>query len=345
MGRYGWNRATLADERARNRQRKARPEAPEGRGGYKRKRRSDRSGARSRIGARYSGTGSEQKAPDRCRTSGDAGRIQTTDRRGKAPCCVAASTSDARVSTWRKCGSSQSERPCAGIEETRTASADAGGSKDPGQRKVHSLIDKVYAPANLAEAWRHVRDNKGGAGIDGLTIDAFADREEERLAALHRKLRDRSYRPSPVKRVGIPKPDGGLRKLGIPSVTDRVVQQALVQKMAPIFEPHFADCSFGYRPGRSPHMAMRKVWQEINEGNFWILDADIRAFFDAIDQDKLVSLIAAEISDGRVLHLIRSFLDAGVIEAGKWQPTTTGVPQGGVATPPTMLRNFALIFR
>ena len=176
--------------------------------------------------------------------------------------------------------SSQSERPCAAIEETRTASADAGGSKDPGQRKVHSLIDKVYAPANLAEAWRHVRDNKGGAGIDGLSIAAFADREEERLAALHRKLRDRSYRPSPVKRVGIPKPDGGLRKLGIPSVTDRVVQQALVQKMAPIFEPHFADCSFGYRPGRSPHMAMRKVWREINEGNFWILDADIRAFFD-----------------------------------------------------------------
>src|SRR3954467_1143179 len=153
---------------------------------------------------------------------------------------------------------------------------------------------------------------QGWAGIDGLSIAAFANREEERLAALHRKLRDRSYRPTPVKRVGIPKPDGGVRKLGIPSVTDRVVQQALVQKMAPIFEPHFADCSFGYRPGRSPHMAMRKVWQEINEGNFWILDADIRAFFDEIDQDKLVRLIAAEISDGRVLHLIRSFLDAGV---------------------------------
>src|SRR3954453_13365053 len=103
-GGYGRNRATLANERARNRQRKARSEAPDGRGGYKRKRRSDRSGARSRIGAKYSGTGSEQKAPDRCRTSGDAGRTQTTDERGKAPCCVAASTSDARVSTWRKCG-------------------------------------------------------------------------------------------------------------------------------------------------------------------------------------------------------------------------------------------------
>jgi group II intron reverse transcriptase/maturase len=121
--------------------------------------------------------------------------------------------------------------------------------------------------------------------------------------------------------------------LGIPSVTDRVVQQALVQKMAPIFEPLFAECSFGYRPGRSPHMAMRKVWREINEGNLWILDADLRSFFDSIDQNKLVDLVAEEISDGRVLHLIRSFLEAGVIDGGGWQPTRTGVPQGGVASP------------
>src|SRR3954453_1387688 len=121
-GRYGRNRATLADERARNRQRKARPEAPDGRGGYKRKRRSDRSGARSRIGARYSGTGSEQKAPDRCRTSSDAGRIQKTDRRGKAPCCVAASTNDARVSTWRKGG------------QVRNAKDPAPASRRPARR-------------------------------------------------------------------------------------------------------------------------------------------------------------------------------------------------------------------
>src|SRR3954467_2306031 len=229
--------------------------------------------------------------------------------------------------------SSMSERPCADIEETRTATGDAGGGEQSRRRKVHSLIDKVYAPANLAKAWKRVRENKGGAGIDGLTVTAFEDRQAEHLAGLHARLRDQTYRPAPVKRVGIPKLGGGTRNLGIPSVTDRVVQQALVQKMAPIFEPLFADCSFGYRPGRSPHMAMRKVWREINEGNFWILDADIRAFFDAIDQDKLVSLIAAEISDGRVLHLIRSLRDAGVIEAGTWHPTTTGVPQGGVASP------------
>src|SRR5215469_13409176 len=121
----------------------------------------------------------------------------------------------------------------------------------------------------------------------------------------------RSSRPSPVKRVAIPKLVSGTRNPGIPSVRDRVVQQALVQKMNPIFEPLFADCSFGYRPGRSPHMTMRKVWQEIQEGNFWILDADLRAYFDSIDQNRLVDLICDQISDGRVLQLIRGFLEAG----------------------------------
>src|SRR5690348_17410428 len=229
--------------------------------------------------------------------------------------------------------SSHSERPCAVIEETRDAAGDAGGGEQSRRRKVHSLIDKVYAPANLAEAWKRVRENKGGAGIDGLTVTAFEDRQAEHLAGLHARLRDQTYRPAPVKRVGIPKAGGGTRNLGIPSVRDRVVQQALVQKMKPIFEPLSADCSFGYRPGRSPHMAMRKVWREIQEGNFWILDADLRAYFDSIDQNKLVELVAEEISDGRVLQLIRDFLEAGVIADGGWEPTKTGVPQGGVASP------------
>ncbi|MGA8294367.1 MAG: reverse transcriptase domain-containing protein, partial [Rhodoplanes sp.] len=195
------------------------------------------------------------------------------------------------------------------------------------------MIDKVYDRNNLIEAWKHVRENKGSAGIDGLTIAAFTEREDELLARLHEQLRERTYRPRAVKRVAIPKAGGGTRNLGIPSVIDRVVQQALVQKMIPIFEPLFADCSFGYRPGRSTHMAMRKVWREINEGNLWILDADLRSYFDKIDQERLVDLIAKEISDGRVLRLIRSFLEAGVIVDGAWEPTKTGVPQGGVASP------------
>jgi RNA-directed DNA polymerase len=212
--------------------------------------------------------------------------------------------------------SSLCERPCAGIEDTLEASIGTGGRGKQRYRKVHSLIDKVYGRTNLTEAWKHVRENKGSAGIDGLTIAAFAEREDELLARLHEQLRDRSYRPRAVKRVAIPKAGGGTRNLGIPSVADRVVQQALVQKMTPIFEPLFADCSFGYRPGRSPHMAMRKVWREINEGNLWILDADLRSYFDKIDQERLVGLIAEEISDGRVLRLIRSFLEAGVIVDG-----------------------------
>src|SRR6516165_563131 len=229
--------------------------------------------------------------------------------------------------------SSLCERPCAGIEDTPEASIGTGGRGEQRHRKVHSLIDKVYDRTNLTEAWEHVRENKGSAGIDGLTIAAFTEREDELIAKLHEQLRDRTYRPRAVKRVAIPKAGGGTRNLGIPSVADRVVQQALVQKMTPIFEPLFADCSFGYRPGRSPHMAMRKVWREINEGNLWILDADLRSYFDKIDQERLVGLIAEEISDGRVLRLIRSFLEAGVIVDGAWEPTKTGVPQGGVASP------------
>lgn len=228
--------------------------------------------------------------------------------------------------------SSPCERPCAVIEETREARGDAGEGKLR-RRKVHSLIDKVYDLTNLAEAWKRVRENKGSSGIDGLTVTAFEERAGEHLVTLNSQLRDGTYRPRPVKRVAIAKSDGGTRNLGIPSVRDRVVQQALVQKMTPIFEPLFADCSFGYRPGRSPHMAMRKVWGEINEGNLWVVDADLRSYFDSIDKDRLVSLIAEQISDGRVLQLIRGFLAAGVIDGDGWQPTKTGVPQGGVASP------------
>jgi RNA-directed DNA polymerase len=225
--------------------------------------------------------------------------------------------------------SSLCERPCAGIEETGEAPLDAGEMECSRRRKVHSLIDKVYDPANLAEAWKRVRENKGSAGIDGRTVAGFEQRQEELLERLHKQLREKTYRPSPVKRVAIPKLGGGTRNLGIPSVRDRVVQQALVQKMNPIFEPLFANCSFGYRPGRSPHMAMRKVWREIQEGNFWILDADLRAYFDSIDQNRLVDLICDQISDGRVLQLIRGFLEAGVIAEGGWEPTKTGSRKAG----------------
>lgn len=200
-------------------------------------------------------------------------------------------------------------------------------------KKAHSLIDKVYSRKNLELAWEKVKKNRGSAGIDAVTIAEFEKRKEYYLELLHRKLRDGTYQPKPVKRVEVPKSEGGVRKLGIPAVIDRVVQQALVQRMEKIFEAKFQDCSYGYRKGRSPHDAMRKVWREVNEGNFWVVDADLRQFFDSIDQEKLINLIAEEISDGRILQLVRDILRSGVVEGGYWQPTLTGVPQGGVASP------------
>jgi RNA-directed DNA polymerase len=178
-----------------------------------------------------------------------------------------------------------------------------------------------------------VKKNHGSAGIDAVTIEKFALRKAYYLDLVHHKLRDGTYHPHPVKRVEIAKSDGGVRKLGIPTWLDRVGQQALVQRMAPIFAPQFLDCSFGYRKGRSPHDAMRKVWRELQRGAGWIVDADLRAYFDRIDQPKLVDLIAEELSDGRVLTLVWSMLRAGVCVDGYWQPTRTGVPQGGVASP------------
>ena len=178
-----------------------------------------------------------------------------------------------------------------------------------------------------------MKKNGGCAGIDDVTIAAFEERREFYLDVLHCKLRDGTYLPKPVKQVEIPKSDGGKRRLSIPAIMDRVCQQALVQRMEPIFEPTFLDCSFGYRKGRSPHDAMRQVWRQLQSGKLWIVDADIRQFFDTIDQEKLIDFIAEEISDGRVLKLIRDILGSGVVKGGYWHPTLTGVPQGGVASP------------
>jgi RNA-directed DNA polymerase len=201
------------------------------------------------------------------------------------------------------------------------------------KQKVHARIDQVCSRKNLELAWEQVKSNRGSAGIEDVSSAAFEARREYYLDLLHDKLRDGTYQPKPVKRVEIPKAEGGVRQLGLPAVLDRVCQQALVQRMEPIFEPRFLDSSCGYRRGRSPHDARRKVWQELNAGCSWIVEADLQQFFDTIDQEKLIDFIAAEISDGRVLQLGRDILRAGVMEGGCWKPTLTGVPQGGVASP------------
>ena len=204
-----------------------------------------------------------------------------------------------------------------------------------GHFKVHSLIDKVYSRTNLRLAWQKVRANRGAGGVDAVSLDDFAERAEEELERLHCELRDGNYRPKPVRRVHIPKRGKPQEKrpLGIPTIRDRVVQQALKNRLEPIFEPEFNDCSFGYRPGRSPHDAMRKVWGELMKGYEWIVDADLRDYFGSVDHERAIDLVAERVSDGRVLALVRQMLQAGYQEHGKKHPTDRGTPQGGVISP------------
>ena len=211
-----------------------------------------------------------------------------------------------------------------------------------GQRKVHSLVDKVYQPKNLRAAWEKVKANRGSGGIDGQSLEEFEQGLEEHLGRLHEELRTDRYRPLPVKRVEIPKAGkpGETRPLGIPAVYDRVCQQALLNRLEPIFEPLFDDSSFGYRPGRSAKAALRKVWREIEAGAEWIVDADLRDYFGAIDHAKLMTLVAQRVADGRVLTLIEQMLTAGYLERGRLFPTPQGTPQGGVVSP--LLSNILL---
>lgn len=202
-------------------------------------------------------------------------------------------------------------------------------------KKVHSLIDKVYQRKNLAIAWEKVYANRGSGGIDGQSLEDFAQHTNQQLDRLQRELREDAYRPCPVKQVPIPKPDkpGEHRLLGIPIIYDRVCQQALLNRLEPIFEPVFDDANFGYRRGRSTHDALRKVWKEIQDGREWIVDADLKDFFGSVDHEKLLTLVAQRVSDGRVLRLIQAMLKAGSFGKGQLFPTERGTPQGGVVSP------------
>jgi RNA-directed DNA polymerase len=211
-----------------------------------------------------------------------------------------------------------------------------------GQRKVHSLVDKVYQPKNLRAAWDKVFANRGSGGIDGQSLEEFERDCTQHLHRLHEELRTVRYQPLPVRRVHIPKAGkpGETRPLGIPAVYDRVCQQALLNRLEPIFEPVFDDSSFGYRPGRSAKDALRKMWREIEAGAEWIVDADLKDYFGTIDHEKLVTLVAQRVADGRVLTLIEQMLTAGYMEKGRKFPTPHGTPQGGVVSP--LLSNILL---
>ena len=202
-------------------------------------------------------------------------------------------------------------------------------------KKVHSLIDKVYKRKNLEMAWERVKANRGSGGVDGETLETFEAQLSQQLDRLQRELKEDTYQPQPVRQHPIPKRDkpGEYRLLGIPTIYDRICQQALLNRIEPIFEPVFDDASFGYRRGRSAKDALRKVWQEIQGGSEWIVDADLRDFFGSVDHEKLLTLVAQRVADGRVLRLIEAMLKAGSYAKGQLFPSERGTPQGGVVSP------------
>ena len=192
-------------------------------------------------------------------------------------------------------------------------------------------------------AWEYVKANRGSGGVDGQSLEEFGEHLDSQLNRLHNELREDSYQPRPVRQVQIPKAGkpGEFRTLGIPTIYDRVCQQALLNRLEPIFEPVFDEANFGYRRGRSTKDALRKVWKEIQEeGREWIVDADLRDFFGSVDHEKLLTLVAQRVADGRVLHLIRAMLKAGSYGKGRLFPSERGTPQGGVISP--LLSNILL---
>lgn len=203
-----------------------------------------------------------------------------------------------------------------------------------------NLLKRIIHKDNMNEAFKRVKKNKGSHGIDGLTIDELQSYLEENGRKLQQSLLDGTYEPLPVRRVEIPKDNGKKRQLGIPTVVDRVVQQAIAQVLSPIFEKKFSDNSFGFRPGRSAHGAIKRCQEYMNEGYKWLVDIDLASYFDTVNHDKLIGLIYREVKDVRVISLIRKYLNAGVMINGVVTSTELGVPQGGNLSP--LLSNIML---
>jgi RNA-directed DNA polymerase len=201
-------------------------------------------------------------------------------------------------------------------------------------RKWYSLYDKIYRIENLKEAYKRVRRNNGAPGIDGETVEDFGRNVDQKVRFLHVALKTKAYQPSPVRRVELKKPDGGIRKLGIPTVSDRVVQQAIVNIIEPIFDADFHPSSYGYRSNHSQQQAVAKAERFMNRyGLEHVVDMDLSKCFDTLDHELILEAVGEKISDGSVLRLIRSFLKSGVMETGRFQSTEIGSPQGGVISP------------
>jgi RNA-directed DNA polymerase len=222
-------------------------------------------------------------------------------------------------------------------EETESFVA-TNGPESPA--KTHRLMEEVCERENLKEALRQVKANKGSAGVDGMTVVALSDYLRRHWPAIREQLLNETYEPQPVRRVEIPKPDGGVRKLGIPTVLDRFIQQAVMQVLQRRWDRTFSDHSYGFRPGRSAHQAVARAQQYIAGGHGWCVDLDLEKFFDRVNHDRMMGQIAKRVADKRLLKLIRAFLNAGVMENGLVRPSVEGTPQGGPLSP--LLSNLVL---
>jgi RNA-directed DNA polymerase len=234
-------------------------------------------------------------------------------------------------------GEGRGEAPRApeeGIEST------AAGLSTESQANTDKLIEEACEKENLKEALRRVKANAGAAGVDGMTVKELSDFLRENWPRLKEQLLAGAYRPQPVRRVEIPKSGGGMRKLGIPTVVDRFVQQAVLQVLQERWDPTFSEHSYGFRPGRSAHQAVAQAQEYIQQGYDWVVDLDLEKFFDRVNHDVLMSRVARRISDKRMLKLIRGFLNSGVMENGLVGPTDEGTPQGGPLSP--LLSNLLL---
>src|SRR4030081_1717972 len=225
----------------------------------------------------------------------------------------------------------------AGRAETESSGA-TSGSESPA--RTDRLMEEVCERENLKAALRQVKGNKGSAGVDGITVDQLTDYLKQHWPVIREQLLNGIYEPKPVRRVEIPKPDGGVRKLGIPTVLDRFIQQAAMQVLQRRGDRTFSEHSYGFRPGRSAHQAVAQAQQYIAAGYSWVVDLDLESFFDRVNHDKLMGQVAKRVEDKRLLKLIRAFLNVGVMENGLVSPSVEGTPQGGPLSP--LLSNLVL---
>ena len=241
-----------------------------------------------------------------------------------------------KESTKRLCGGGCPQRDSA--EHKEYAEAPIGkrmieNNITNADRQEDGLLEAIVSAGNMNRAYKRVKKNKGASGVDGMKVDELLQYLKDHGEEIRQSILAGTYTPQPVRRVEIPKDNGKTRKLGIPTAVDRVIQQAIAQVLTPIYEPKLVETSYGFRPGRSAHDALRKSLEYLKEGYEWAVDMDLEKFFDTVNQSKLMEILARDIKDGRVLSLIHRYLRAGVIECGRFVDTEIGVPQGGPLSP------------